>query len=185
MNGGLPRSRPDRPAPLAQAGDGHVFIEFLFIVLPLLTFFLGTLQLALLSSAKLATQQAARTGARAAAVILDDHPDLYGGEARGAAPPGSARYQQIQLAAATPLLAAMPAIAVSDHGAITEDIFTPTSQLASAMEMTIAEHGDEVEVEVVFEAPCRIPIGRLVVCGGDATRRMTGVSMARRHRVTY
>jgi Flp pilus assembly protein TadG len=69
---------------------GHVFIEFLFIVLPLLCLFLGTLQTVLLYSAKLATLQAARVAARTAAVLPVDDPDL------------------VRLAAATPLLAAVP-----------------------------------------------------------------------------
>ena len=148
---------------------GHIFIEFLFIVLPLLVLFLGTLQTVLLYSAQLATLQAARAGVRVAAVMTEDDPEL------------------IRLAAATPLLAVVPANPASELGAATEVIFTPTSRLAGLIEVTRQERGDEVEVEVTFDAPCPIPIGRLLLCRDDGgrSRRLTGTAVAHLHRITY
>jgi Flp pilus assembly protein TadG len=148
---------------------GHVFIEFLFIVLPLLCLFLGTLQTVLLYSAKLATLQAARVAARTAAVLPVDDPDL------------------VRLAAATPLLAVVPASPASDLGAATDVIFTPTARLSGMLTVTRRDLGDLVEVEVVFDAPCPIPLGRLLLCRDDGgeSRRLTGTATAHLHRITY
>jgi Flp pilus assembly protein TadG len=149
---------------------GHVFIEFLFIVLPLLCLFLGTLQTVLIYSAQLATLQAARVGARMAAVMK----------------PGD-DVELIRLAAATPLLAAVPASPASDLGASVDVLFTPTARLSGLVSVTRTERGDEVEVEVTFEAPCPIPIGRLLLCrdGGGESRTLTGTAVAHLHRITY
>jgi Flp pilus assembly protein TadG len=60
---------------------GAAYVEFLAVVFPLLTLFLGLTQLALIYGADLLVQQAAARAARAAIVILpDDHEEAdYGG----------------------------------------------------------------------------------------------------------
>jgi hypothetical protein len=158
------RAATDRGS--APGERGHIFIEFLFIVLPLLCLFLGTLQTVLLYSAQLATLQSARVAVRMAAVLPVDDPEL------------------VRLAAATPLLAVLPASPASDLGASTEVIFTPSARLAGLFDVTRRDLGDEVEVEVTFDAPCPIPIGRLLLCNGDS-RVLTGTATAHLHRITY
>jgi hypothetical protein len=62
---------------------GVVMIEFLIAFVPTFVLFLGVVQLALLSAARLVVQHAAVAGARSAVVVLDDDPRLYGGTACG------------------------------------------------------------------------------------------------------
>jgi len=59
---------------------GAVFVEFLIVFLPVFTFFLCLLQLALLFTVRLVSEHAALTGARAAAVIIGDEKKRYGNE---------------------------------------------------------------------------------------------------------
>ncbi len=60
---------------------GAVYVEFLVVIIPFLTLFLGLTQLALVYSAQLMVEHAAARAVRAAVVILpDDHEDAdYGG----------------------------------------------------------------------------------------------------------
>jgi TadE-like protein len=71
-------------ASLAAAAAGVVYVEFLLAFFPLLVTFLGLLQLALITSARLVVQHAASRAARAAVVVLDDDPERHDGTARGA-----------------------------------------------------------------------------------------------------
>lgn len=59
---------------------GAVFVEFLIAFLPVFTFFLCLLQLALLFSVRLVAEHAALTAARSAAVIIADEKTRYGNE---------------------------------------------------------------------------------------------------------
>jgi hypothetical protein len=59
---------------------GAVFVEFLIVFLPVFTFFLCLLQLALLFTVRLVTEHAALTAARSAAVIIGDEKQRYGNE---------------------------------------------------------------------------------------------------------
>ncbi len=59
---------------------GAVFVEFLIVFLPVFTFFLCLLQLALLFTVRLVSEHAALTAARAAAVIIADEKKRYGNE---------------------------------------------------------------------------------------------------------
>lgn len=72
------------PSILAAATEtqGAVYVEFLLSFIPLFTFFLGMIQVAMLYSAQLVVQQAAITATRAAAVVLDDNPDRYDNQTR-------------------------------------------------------------------------------------------------------
>jgi hypothetical protein len=68
---------------LARAQGGVVYVEFLFSFIPVFVLFLGIVQLALLSAARLVVQHAAVAGVRAAVVVLDDEPRFYEGTSRG------------------------------------------------------------------------------------------------------
>ena len=59
---------------------GTVFLEFLVVFVPLWTFFLSLVQLALISHANLIVKHAADAAARSAVVVLPDDPNEYGGE---------------------------------------------------------------------------------------------------------
>lgn len=59
---------------------GAVFLEFLMAVIPIWTFFVCILQLALIAQASLIVRHSADAAARSAAVVLPDDPAEYGGE---------------------------------------------------------------------------------------------------------
>ncbi|MFW6031233.1 MAG: TadE/TadG family type IV pilus assembly protein [Myxococcota bacterium] len=58
-----------------------MYVEFLVVLMPLLTLWLGMLQLALLYIGQLVVQHASVTACRAAIVVLDDDPGDYGADA--------------------------------------------------------------------------------------------------------
>ena len=155
---------------------GLVFVEFLVISIPLLMLILGTMQLALLYAARLATEQAARSAARAAMVVLDDHPDRYGGEPRLAAPSGSQRHQAIRRAALIPLLSVVRPTGLGAGGTEPDDLYQIPPELAQAVEVTLPDsiaRGERITGEVAFAAPCGIPLGRLLLChAAGGTRRV-------------
>jgi len=59
---------------------GVVFLEFLIAFVPLWTFFLCVVQLALITHANLMVKHSADSAARSAIVVLPDDPNEYGGE---------------------------------------------------------------------------------------------------------
>jgi hypothetical protein len=75
---------------------GAVFVEFLIVFLPVFTFFLCLLQLALLFTVRLVTEHAALTAARAAAVIIADEKTAYGNEPPNQLKVGGKREQAIK-----------------------------------------------------------------------------------------
>ena len=76
-------TREAKPSfPLATETEGAVYVEFILSFIPLFFLFLGMIQVAMLYSAQLVVQQAAITATRAAAVVLDDNPERYGGQDR-------------------------------------------------------------------------------------------------------
>ena len=62
---------------------GAIYVEVLVAIIPVLVFFFGLLQLAMLYSAKLIVRHAAWRAARSAVVILDDDPEKFSGVERG------------------------------------------------------------------------------------------------------
>ncbi len=60
--------------------DGAVYLEFLIAFVPIWTFSLCVLQLALIARADLLVRHAAEAAARSASVVLPDDPNEYGGE---------------------------------------------------------------------------------------------------------
>lgn len=71
-----------RPGPICLVKDarGAVSLEFLISIVPIWTFALCILQLALIARADLMVRHSADAAARAAAVVLPDDPHEYGGE---------------------------------------------------------------------------------------------------------
>ncbi len=61
---------------------GVVFLELLIAFVPMWSFFLCILQLALIGHADLIVKHSADSAARSAAVVLPDDPNEYGGEAK-------------------------------------------------------------------------------------------------------
>jgi hypothetical protein len=76
---------------LGVAGDtrGAVYVEFLVAFMPLFVLFLATIQLALLTAAKLVVTHAAWSGVRSAVVILEDDPERFDGARRGSLTEGA------------------------------------------------------------------------------------------------
>jgi len=74
-----PKAAPSRQRE-SRCQRGAVFVEFLIVFLPVFTFFMCLLQLALLFTVRLVTEHAALTAARAAAVIIADEKKRYGNE---------------------------------------------------------------------------------------------------------
>jgi hypothetical protein len=61
---------------------GAVYVEFLLAFVPLFFLFLGMIQMAMAYACDLVVRHAAVTAARAAAVVIDDNPERYDGDAR-------------------------------------------------------------------------------------------------------
>ena len=68
---------------LATSARGVVYVEFLLCFIPVFMLFLGVVQLALISGAKLVVKHAAYRGARSASVVLADDPKFYDDEEIG------------------------------------------------------------------------------------------------------
>jgi hypothetical protein len=116
---------------------GAVYLEFLLVFLPVFLLFLAVIELGFIYTGRLVVQHAATRAARAAVVVIDDDPALYGGEQRGrvdingtttttspievfltgtglgeaTGPAGSPRFRDIRSAASIPLLAVAPSSA--------------------------------------------------------------------------
>jgi len=119
---------------------GAVIAEFMVAVTPFLMIFFATAQFSTLSVAKLLTQHAAFTGARAAMVVCSDPQGQ--GDAQGT----------IQRAAT---LAYGPAGSVA----------SPTATISGGCD---AVSQGPVTVQVTTNFPCSIPLGNLLVCQGTS-----------------
>jgi Flp pilus assembly protein TadG len=142
---------------------GAVYVEFLIAFFPLFAMFMSTIQFAAVMVADLVVKLAAEEGARAAVVILPDSPAYY-----ASAPVNQAtgdRVHDIESAVRTPLLAV-----VADPGF---EVRFPLS--AGGTDSRLAFGADDlVRVHVDLDYPCRVPVGRLVVCGPGGRRRISG-----------
>jgi hypothetical protein len=160
-----------------------VFIEFIFVLGPMLLLVLGVTQVILLQAAQLTVMRASNAAARAAIVVLDDDPAYYGGEARNAAPTGSRRHAEIRRAAAQILVAVHPpnrdltgdstlADAIATPAVTTDlpGLLTPSASLLERVTVTLdaPAYGprDPVTVEVAFRYRCAVPLVRRIVCPG-------------------
>jgi hypothetical protein len=78
------RHRPSRLPRHRRAGAGGVvFVEVLIAIIPVMVFFFGLLQLAMLYTARLVVTHAATRAARSAVVVLEDNPTRFDCTARG------------------------------------------------------------------------------------------------------
>lgn len=86
------RRRPTDGRDEPRGTGGAAYVEFLLAFMPILTLFLGLLQIMVLYSARVLTQHAATRAARTASVVVDDDPAYYDGEPRGfvSGPPATA-----------------------------------------------------------------------------------------------
>jgi len=147
---------------------GVVFVEFLIAFLPVYTFFLCLLQLALLFAVRLVTEHAAENAARAAAVVIGDDPKRYNGEKiNRLTVKGSARYDAVRDAA---LISMAPLILNGFVHDVTV-VFPPEDRPGGAGRtgaLTFAPMNDsevsKVRVRVEVEAECRIGIANRIAC---------------------
>jgi hypothetical protein len=68
---------------------GVVYVEFLVAFVPLFVMFLGTCQMALLATARIAVRQAAFAAVRTAVVVLEDAPEEFDDAPRGSLSKGA------------------------------------------------------------------------------------------------
>jgi hypothetical protein len=147
---------------------GVVFVEFLIAFLPVYTFFLCLIQLALLFAVRLVTEHAAIDAARAAAVVIGDDPKRYNGEKiNRITVKGSARYQVVRDAA---LLSMAPLILngfVHDVNVVFPSEERPGGPARTGT-LAFAPMNDsrvsKVRVRVEVEAECRIGIANRIAC---------------------
>ena len=157
--------------PLSPAlGDrrGVVFVEFLIAFLPVYTFFLCLIQLALLFAVRLVTEHAAVDAARAAAVVIGDDPRRYDHEGiNRLTVKSSPRYKVVRNAA---LLSLAPLILngfIHDVNVVFPDEERPGGPARSGT-LTFAPMNDsqvsKVRVRVEVEAECRIGVANRIAC---------------------
>jgi hypothetical protein len=147
---------------------GVVFVEFLIAFLPVYTFFLCLVQLALLFAVRLVTEHAAVDAARAAAVVIGDDPKRYNGEKiNRLTVKGSTRYDVVRNAA---LLSLAPLILNGFVHDVTV-VFPPEERPGGAGRtgtLSFAPMNDsqvgKVRVRVEVEAECRIGIANRIAC---------------------
>ena len=142
---------------------GAVYVEFLLAFMPLFVFFMALVQLAFVSMANIVVKHAAVTAVRAAIVVLPDDPSAYDEEEEMKA--GGRRLADITLAAKAPLLAvtASPDI----------EVRFPTSPGGSDSRVAFWRD-DLVRVQVELHYPCRVPIGKTLVCGLFGNKTLVG-----------
>jgi len=158
---------PDARAALADR-RGVVFVEFLIAFLPVYTFFLCLLQLALLFAVRLVTEHAAVDAARAAAVVIGDDPKRYNGEKiNRLTVKGSARYEVVRDAA----LLSMAPLILNGFVHDVNVVFPPEDRPggpARTGTLGFAPMNDsqvsKVRVRVEVEAECRIGIANRIAC---------------------
>jgi hypothetical protein len=150
-------------------------VEFLICFLPVYVFFLCLMQLGLLFTARLLTEHAAVSAARAAAVVIADDPRRYGGE-----PPhrlGAERGRRQEAVRAAAVLALAPLIANGTVRAV-RVLFPPEERpggraLGGALRLAPLRQQDvtKVRVRVEIDAACRVGFANRIACpllGGGA-----------------
>jgi hypothetical protein len=157
-----------RSARLGRDRRGVVFVEFLVAFLPVYTFFLCLVQLALLFAVRLITEHAATNAARAAAVVIGDDPRRYHGERPNTLTvKGSEHYQVVRNAA---LLTLAPLIL---NGYVHRvDVAFPAEDRpggpARSGSLAFQPMGDKqvtkIRVRVEVDAECRIGIANRIAC---------------------
>jgi hypothetical protein len=134
---------------------GAVYVEFLIAFLPVFFFFLSLVQLIFLQTASVITHHAAAKAVRAAAVVLPDDPQYYGG-----VPVGSytgQRKSDIEKAAQIPL-ATMGLVEAAATKVTIEGTYSRNAMLTA-------------KVEYLYH--CKVPWGRFVICGLTNFKKIT------------
>jgi Flp pilus assembly protein TadG len=127
--------------------EGAVLVEFMAVFFPLLSFFLGILQLLFIHTANFVTQHSAAVAARAAAVVFADNPK------------GSKK--DVERAARIPL-----ATLGLDAGDVKVNV-SPGNPTRNAM----------IVVTVTVDYPCFVPLGSWIACGGPKKTLIQGAAM--------
>jgi hypothetical protein len=165
--------------------SGAAFVEFSICFLVVYVFFLCLIQLGLLFSARLLTEHAALSAARAAAVVIGDDPRRYGGEALHRIDAERGRRQRDIRDAA--LLALAPLIA---NGTVRDVrvLFPPEEQPGGreqrgriAFAPLQPQAVSKVRVRVEIEAACRVGFANRIACPllGGGVRSLLGAPTLR------
>jgi hypothetical protein len=150
----------------ATSARGSVYVEFLIAFAPILTFFLGLVQLIFLRAAHILVGHAAARTVRAAIVVLHDDPKYYDGEQAGRLGKLSHRRAAIERAAAV----ATAPLGGSHFEVALADAYGPS---------------DPVTVRLAYDYACRVPIGRSLVCGLSAEKTLTAVATSTNQGADY
>ena len=142
------------PATVLRSERGAVYVEFLIAFLPLFSFFLCLVQLAMLQTANLIVKHAAVVATRAAVVILPDDPQKYGGVAIDRAE-GTRRDKIVQAAT-------IPLSTLEDFPF--PQVRFPTTE-GGDDDRVVFGRDDLVRVQVSSLYRCRVPLARTIVCG--------------------
>ena len=163
------RENSGKVRPLLRCTRGAVFVEFLIAFLPVHTFFLCVLQLAIIFTVKVVTEHAAVNAARAAAVIIGDEEKTYNGEKKNELEPNGKRFDAIYDAA---LLTLSPLILNGIVDSLTVTFPPPGTpggqQPSGTIKYTPMDHSTigKVRVRVEVSANCRIAVANRIACGG-------------------
>lgn len=130
---------------------GATLVEFVIVILPVMTLALTLLQVAELYTAKIALDHAAANAARSASVVMADDPKYYGGEPINTA--SSQRTRAVKTAAARAL-----APFVLDGSIRAIDVAFPGG--------VPARPGADFTVEVRATYRCGVPLVHRLVCSG-------------------
>lgn len=131
---------------------GGVLAEFVVVLLPFMTLWLGIWQLTLTYAGRSALDHAAKCAARSASTVLPDDPRYYANEPVYSL--GARRVAAVRLAA---LRAAAPS--VLDGDLRTLDVGFPTG--------VPRRRGEVVTVEVRAKFRCRVFVVNRIMCGAS------------------
>jgi hypothetical protein len=174
----MPRPQRTTKTPLPSDTRGAVYVEFLIAFMPVFVFFLCILQLALLFGARLMVDHSAVNGARAAAVVFGDRPELYEDETINVL--GESRRRAVRDAV---ILSLAPMVldgtVTGLQVAFPEERGGPdrADRDAPVGRMFINDGGSGttlVRVRVEAEVVCKIAIANAIVCGLTSNERPIG-----------
>lgn len=162
-----------------------MLVEFLIAFLPVFTFFLLLLQLGLLYSVRLVAEHAAVNAARAAAVVIGDHPKRYSNEPVNQLQIGGARYTAIYDAV---LLSVAPLIVDGTIDDLNVVFPAPDKPGGAARSGTLSyapmdkTSVSKVRVRVELSANCKIGLANRVLCSTSVIGAILGVHPTKRVR---
>ncbi len=153
-----------------------MYVEFIVILMPMLSLFLGLLQLTYAYVGSAVVKRSANAAVRAAVVVLDDNPAYYGGAPRNSAT--GARLAVIEEAA----MQTLSALAVDVPNAGTVATALGAQGVAGQAQSLDYARGNtrvsfpagvsaglesDVTVKIEYKFKCAVPLGRLLLCGAD------------------